>query len=154
MDAETIEIMSPQLRRLFADWDTRRRGREFPARADFDPVELKYLLGEMTLLDVIASGPRSDFRYRVYGSSLVRRFGWELTGKSVDEIPVKQHAAFARAHCEDVLARRAPVVRYYSHHFIGQNVPHDCEILVLPLSHDGAAIDKMLGAFAWNVTRD
>src|SRR4051794_23492799 len=43
-----IEIESATLRRLYADWDARRRGRKLPARADFDPLELKYILGNLS----------------------------------------------------------------------------------------------------------
>jgi hypothetical protein len=60
-DPQTIHNES--LRRLYDYWNGKRAGREFPSRADLDPLELRWIVGNLLLLDVQRDPPR--FRFRV-----------------------------------------------------------------------------------------
>ena len=147
--APNLGIRDTRLRRLFEDWEARRRGREFPARADFTPHDFRYVIGNLSLLDVRHNPLR--FRYRVHATNLAHRIGMELTGKWVDEIPNSVHADGARTHFTEVVERRMPIVYRREHEFVTDNLPHDCEILALPLSADGRVIDMLMSAFVWRV---
>jgi hypothetical protein len=146
--APSLGIRNARLRRLHADWEERRRGRAFPSRADFRPEELNYILGNLSLLDVLHDPLR--FRYRVHATNLAQRIGMEFTGKWVDEIPNPIHADGARTHFTEVIERRTPIVYRRRHEFVTDNLPHDCEILALPLAGDGRTIDMLMSAFVWN----
>jgi len=78
-----LQITSPQLRRLFEDWQSWTKGRLFPGRGDFDPLTIKYMLARVNLLDVFYDPLR--FRWRLHGTEVVRYVGRDLTGKFSDQ---------------------------------------------------------------------
>ena len=139
---------APKLQRLYQDWDDRRQGREFPTRADFAPDELKYILGNLSIVDVTYNP--LNFRYRIYGTKLTNRLGKEMTNKSVDEFPSQQHSALARAHFTEVVEYRVPIAHVRYHLSNKSDSPPECEVLVLPLSDDGKTIDRLMVAFEWH----
>jgi hypothetical protein len=141
-----IEIESATLRRLYADWDAQRRGRPFPARADFDPLDYKYIVGNLSLLDVHHAPLR--FHYRLHATNVAQRLGYELTGKSLEANPDADARTLIREHFSAVVEGRAPIAA--RHRFIasdGRDVNH--ESLVLPLSRDGETIDMLMSALAF-----
>ncbi|SRR5579875_62375 len=146
--APSLGIRDPQLRRLHGDWERWRNGRLFPSRADFTPHDVRYLIGNLSLLDVVYNPLR--FRYRLHATRLAQRIGLELTGQWVDAIPNAAHAAGAQTHFAEVIEQRAPVVYRRIQEFITDNLPHNCEILALPLANDGATIDMLMSAFVWD----
>lgn len=143
-------IRDARLTQLLADWEARRRGRTFPSRADFTPHDLKYLIGNLSLLDVVYAPLR--FRYRIHATRLAQRIGVELTGRWADEIPNPVHAAGARRHFTAVIEQRTPLVYRRLHEFVTDNLPHNCEILALPLASDGHTINMLMSAFVWDDT--
>ena len=50
---EALEARDPRLLRLHEYWREKCAGRQFPDRADLDPVDFPYILGYVTLVDVI-----------------------------------------------------------------------------------------------------
>jgi hypothetical protein len=143
-----IEIVSPRLKRLYNDWDGWRRGREFPSRVDFTPFDLRYIMGNLALLDVAYDPLR--FRYRIYGTNLCERVGMEMTNKSIDDLPTPVHARLAKEHYTEVVELRIPTSRLREHDLINKGGPHGCEVLALPLSSDGKVIDMVIGALVWD----
>ena len=147
-----IHLQSSRLQRLYQDWNDRLRGREFPARADFTPYDLKYILGNLSLVDV-GYDPLC-FRYRLHATKLAERMGHEMTNKSTDDIPDPSHAAQARAHFTEVVERRVPVAYFRDPTQITKNEPYsnvtyNSEVLVLPLSTDGTTVDMLMSALVW-----
>ena len=141
-----LKLKSPPLQRLYDDWNMRRRGRAFPSRADFDPIDFKYILGRLSLLDVLGDPVR--FRYRVHGSDIVARFGVDLTRRYVDEAPSRGHREAALEDYGAAVVRREPIVMYRGHQFIDART-WGCEILVLPLSDDGDTVQQLFSGLAW-----
>jgi hypothetical protein len=135
------EVHSPILRRLLADWEARRFAYTLPGRADFDVLDLKYCLGSIALFDVLYEPLR--FRFRVHGTGIVRRVGYEMTGKELDEMPSPELVAKMRAHFGRVMAARTPVVETRRRELIDDNIV-ECEVLVLPLASDGDTIDMLI----------
>src|SRR4051794_10782916 len=75
-------------RALYRYWQSLRRGRRLPARADVDPIEIPALLPNLILIDVEPSPLR--FRYRLVGTRIVS-YRAELqipdhTGRYADEV--------------------------------------------------------------------
>lgn len=128
------------LLRLFAYWVEKRGSRPFPARDDLDLLEFTYALSRVSLVDVLQN-PQS-FHYRLVSTSLTDRLGYEMTGKSVDDIPEDS----VRRYVEDFYTRavdtRAPLYEKSTRLF--QNRIWQHEALVLPLSPGADFIDMLM----------
>lgn len=75
--------------KAFDYWQSERRDRFAPSRADIEPEELTLILPFVYLVDVIGSPPR--FRYRLAGTGIVKEYGAEITGKFADEIDINEN---------------------------------------------------------------
>jgi hypothetical protein len=136
----------PELRRLLEYWQAKRRtlGR-LPARADVDPLEMRYALGHLVLADVEHGDP-IRFRHRLIGTRIVERAGYDATGLYVDDIPDSELARWLLGTYASVVATREPVWQSLNGVIGGRATI--LEILRLPLSSDGGKIDVVLsGAF-------
>ena len=136
-----IVIESPKLRQLYDDWNSRRQGREFPSRADFDPFELKYVLGTLSLVDVLRDPLR--FRYRLHGSTMADLIGTDMTGKYLDEMTDRRYYEKANATFTEVVEMGTPTFGSYRRLMTDRRT-WDYEVLVLPLSGDGQTIDMLI----------
>jgi len=142
-----LALRAAALHRLYHDWMDRRGDREFPSRSDFDPYALKYVLGNLALIDVLYDPLR--FRFRLHPTNMVFRLGVDLTGKFIDEMADQRHVLLAKEQFTEVVETRRPVVQ--SHHAV--ETDHrvwNCEILVLPLSSEGSRIDMLMGCVIWD----
>lgn len=134
------QIRHPDLRRLYDYWLTRRGARSFPARADLDPVEFRFAVGNVTLIDVIYEPLR--FRFRLVGSLMAQRMGWDLSGKMVDEIPDAAYRESVFLGFRKVVENRQPNTTLYERSIEGK--PRRFEVLRLPLAAEGETIDMLL----------
>lgn len=136
--------LDPRLSGLIGYWAGKRQGRRFPARADFDPLELKPLLGFLLMVDVLR-GPEDDlrFRYRLFGSEFVFYHGADMTGRYLDEIA---NAGFRNElldyYCSVV---NQGEVRTLSYDYLVGDRRHRFQAVLLPLSADGQAVNIVLG---------
>jgi len=79
MATQPLPISHPRLQRLYAYWSTKKGQRKMPSRADIDVLDLRYMLGNIMLVDVVADvagGTPPRFRIRVHGSNLSQRAGY------------------------------------------------------------------------------
>jgi hypothetical protein len=136
-----VAIEAPLLRRLHDDWLARRRGRLLPARADFDPVDLKYLMGKLLLVDVMHEPLR--FRYRLVGTELVRRAGFDLTGRTLDDYPDPEYREYTRQRYATAVVTRQPLRSIQSRLILDGRLRH-YEALLLPLGADGETVDMLM----------
>jgi hypothetical protein len=82
-DAATLNV--PELAFLLDYW---RRLPKAGALARFDaidPLEMRPALGNVMLLE--ADEAADDYRYRLYGSRIAERAGFDLTGKLTRDVP-------------------------------------------------------------------
>lgn len=136
-DAEAFakEIQHPILQRFFAYWRNKAGSRPMPVRADLDPLEFRYALGFVNLIDVEYGPPERPlrFRFRLYGSGLVNYFGdGEYTGKYADELLPADYAPFVVRAYTEAVQRRVP---YHAHRDMvmdQQRLIYD--VLTLPLA--------------------
>ncbi len=144
-------LTDSRLGALFAYWDSKRGGRPMPRRGDIDPVEMRQWLGNLLLIDVTAEG---RFIYRLYGTRFVDNFGRDMTGRSVDDLPVEQQER-VRGDYQAVCASRLPKARLYTASFeVPQRGPMQrsepqvvtWERLVMPLSDDCERVEMLLVA--------
>jgi hypothetical protein len=52
-----LRIEHPKLQQLFDYWAAKRGERKMPSRADIDPLELSFIIGNLILVDVIVGNP-------------------------------------------------------------------------------------------------
>ena len=135
------DIERPKLRRLYHDWSVRRHGRPMPSRADFDILDLDYILGDLNLLDVLYQPLR--FRFRVHGSNAVARLGFDLTGKTIDAYPDPDYRTIVREHFTAAVQSRAPK-RIVRDPYRFRDRVLRWEGLILPLAADGYTVDMLL----------
>jgi hypothetical protein len=97
---------SPQLVELWYYWQSKLRGRDVLPRADFLPYEIPKMLDIITLIE---RTPDGRLRYRVAGSKVVSAYGFEVTGKFLNDILSPDRMKIASAHIGTVLSEARPV---------------------------------------------
>jgi hypothetical protein len=135
-----VEPRHPELLRLLAYWRDRRGGRAFPRRADIDPVDLGFMLARIALTEV-HEGPRR-YRLRLVGSWWAQLSGVELTGTWIDDWPKANLRKLTVDTYEAVIAARAPLCARRDAWVDEKKLSY--EILLLPLSEDGARISMIM----------
>jgi len=136
-------ITHPKIRRVYEYWLSKRAGREMPARADIEPLELRDVLGFLCLIEV-TDEPKPRFRFRVDGSSLASLTGYDLTGKYADDLPEPDYRDYMRQLYAQVVETRRPVFRANEEEWAGFGVRADS--VTLPLSSDGRRVTGILDA--------
>ena len=146
MPGAESRIVDPEIRRFVDYWEEKRGGAGYPARAALDPLDFKYVLGDVVLIEV--RGPDAEdaqrwrFRYRLIGSNVVARDGYDLTGKTLDELPEPEYRECIRTTWTAVCETGRPA------HFV-RRLTLDrrlrCyEVVVLPLAGNGTDIDMLI----------
>jgi hypothetical protein len=107
------QIHSTRLRRLHAYWDAKRGDRTMPSRADIDPVEMGWILGNLSLIEVREGG---DYVWRLDGTNLAEFFGCEMMGRSISEYPYPAYIETMRSTFETAVRAGGPfsAIRRYS----------------------------------------
>jgi hypothetical protein len=93
-DSPTSRYQSPQkigiLNALNEYWQMKCGDHALPSRADLDPAEFRYALGNVSLIDVLLDPLR--FRIRVIATNVEARFDRPLTGTYLDDLPEPENA--------------------------------------------------------------
>jgi hypothetical protein len=136
-----LDILDPRLKQLLAYWNKERGSRPLPSRTNINPIELKFLLGHIILLDVLKEP--LQFRVRLQGTEL-QWMGCDLTGKTLDQLPSAELRAVADEYLVATVETCAPF------HKIGDEIigdmPRRFEALLLPLASDGVTVNMVLAA--------
>ena len=138
---EAIDVKHPRLRQLYEYWLEKRGDRKMPSRADLDPVDIRFVIGDIVLADVIDETP-PRFRIRVHGTNLVERVNFELTGKMLDEMPAPEFRDLVTKSFRKVTRTAEPL------HVLAERMLDDrmqrYEAIILPLSSDGRKVDRLM----------
>lgn len=130
-------VRSERIRKLNDYWQAKAGGK-VPSRSDVDPVDVRELLPNLMMVDIV--GDPARFRYRLVGTRVVQYTGFDFTGRCLDEM-VFQGRDFMEQCYRLMLAEKRPIFGHYawlvrSRHF-GQ-----CEFGLFPLSDDGVTINR------------
>ena len=132
-------IKHPRLRQLYDYWDGKRGDRPMPARADLDPIDIRFAIGDVILVDVLdEESPR--FRIRLHGTNLAERTNFDLTGKMLDEMPAPEFRELVTRTFRRVVHTREPLHALAERLLDGR--VHRYETIIMPLSSDGERIDR------------
>ncbi|HEY0107866.1 MAG TPA: PAS domain-containing protein [Rhizomicrobium sp.] len=126
---------------LVGYWSRIRRGRAVPDQTDIDPRALKRMLSQVFILDV--ENPQRPI-YRLAGTSLCERFGFELKGTGFLSHWEAQSSVALASLLRQALKLRQPVCL----HSIGSN--SDCgmveiETVLAPVSFNGDEPTRFIG---------
>lgn len=122
-------------------WDELRAGRLAPARSEVEPEPLKRMLDRLMIVEVQAPSPQ-HYRFRLVGSRLYELYGGELTGQTLDQVRPASFSNLLQRDYAEAVARRAPTLWLLAAQ--RHERPFAVGCLVLPLSNDGRAIDRLL----------
>jgi len=150
--AATVQPQAPLLQTLLAYWQSKcGAGGRLPGRRDLDPLELRGLLPNIYLMDVLPGG---QFRVRLLGEAHVAVYGPGLIGRVIDDIfPADAAAEFNRLYAA-VVRRRAPVINRGQVTWWQSHTWMHYEGLHAPLATDGVTIDCIFGAGAFTSQPD
>ena len=134
------EISAPQLRRLYDWWLGHHVDGKPPSRRQVDPFDLKFLLGNLMIIDVAHDPLR--FRFRLIGTNLASRMERDWTGRPLDTYPGAEFREHLRKSYEDAVRGGRPVAN--SRRLLVDGRYYRYDGLILPLSSDGQMIDALL----------
>lgn len=130
----------PQLRQLYDFWERKRAGRRWPKRSDVDPLEMKFALGNIDLVEITYDP--IVFLFRISGSNIDRDEGFNMQGKTLDEYPLPQHREAVRKTYMRALEKGGPDYEEIERLDEGKVVRYGR--LILPLSEAGDRVDMFL----------
>ena len=148
--ADTLD--APGLKALFAYWTARRGSRFAPTRAEIEPRGMVALLPWIHLYDAIDGGQR--FLVRLAGASITENAGAQFVGSVFDETCPELVIRRAVSAMHRVVEMKLPI-RSYAARFASEKPSFKAaENLWLPLSDDGASVDKILACSVLTVANE
>jgi len=143
------QIEDPRLARLYEYWLSRKGTRRFPSRRDIDPIDFRYVLGHVMLVDVLRDPVR--FRVRLHGSDMARRANYDLTGKFLDDLPIADYRDYVIDRCKGLVADGEPILVH--HNRVLDFRLRQYEALWLPFSESGVEVTMLLCALIYDDDR-
>jgi hypothetical protein len=126
----------PVLLALYTYWDSVRRGKDMPDRADIDPVDMpRFILPHLAMTDV-DDGMR--FKVRLVGTEIVRHHQCDTTGKFASEYMEGAYLEYIASLYAELTASRRPVFSESLFRHIDTNFK--TSRLILPLTHGGSGV--------------
>ena len=133
---------TPELVALWRYWRSKLDGRPVLPRADFFPGDIPELLQVLTLTELTLEG---RLRYRIVGGKVVEAYGFEATGKYLDEFLSPERLKVAHLHIGTALARARPVFSRTAYSSPG-GLGYVNSRLNIPLSDGAGAINLVVAA--------
>jgi len=144
-EVEIDEVIADPRMRVFLDYWNELRGRRFaPSWSEFDLLALGTdVIPHMIVVDV-HRGPL-DFIFRFWGTAHLNAKRFEKTGKSVRDVPQFRDDASPFDEFSRVTSEKRPFAARDPIRIPGRDGHEILEwILRLPLSGDGAEVDKII----------
>jgi hypothetical protein len=129
-------------RDLYEYWQRIRGSRPAPERSDIEPADIRSLLGDTFILEVVS---RDEYRYRLAGTRICAIYGREMKGKEFLSFwPGKDRDAVGTMLAAIVEDSAAAVIGVSGVSGHGRNLPMEC--LLLPVSQAGQGNCRILGS--------
>lgn len=138
-------LESEKLRRFHQLWVDLKGAGDLPSRADVSPEQLGFLLGRVTIVDVLRDP--LNFRYKLIGTKIEEAGRHGDQGKTVDQIEPVAYRMMVTAAYREVVEGRAPVCHRinYKHHQSQVTL----ERVILPFRLAGSDVEVLLEASDW-----
>lgn len=137
-----VTLDHPTLAALLAYWQAKRGARSMPSRQDIDPVEMdKRILPHLMLCELADHG--NVIRFRLVGTSLARRLGFDPTGQVLAELGTADYFDFLSRVLRRTYVEAVPI--YGESTFLwGAKGRLEARHLALPLAAGGETTPSML----------
>lgn len=140
------EPLRDELALLLTYWRGKSAEQGLPSRQDIDPLDIPTLLPFIFLVDVLRDADRDlRYRYRLIGTRLVDRYGYDLTGRYLDTLKDRLSYDEIVADYTACVTTRQPVTGAYRYVDSAGRKWH-YQRLVLPLSEGDGPVNMLMGA--------
>lgn len=129
--------------RLLSYWQEARGHKDWPKRADIDPLNLRRILPVCWMVDAIGVPPR--FRYRLIGTEVARSLGTDPTGKWLDEAFPLFRPSGLEAEAVEILETGLPTVYDGPPVMASDPRMYAVQRVAVPLSSTGNCADILMG---------
>lgn len=120
-----------------------------PSRADIDPMDIKDILPNINLVDVVRKDGSYRFRHRLVGTLIAKMFKGAHTGEWFDELYTREHLDTHMPEYIHSIETMAPVFREQSMEGPGYaSVRY--QRLVLPLREEDGAVHILMVVFGFD----
>lgn len=136
---DTLE--DERLVRLLAYWRSKIIDGLMPPPSAIEPLEFKFILGYVTLVDVEANPRR--YLFRLDGSILASLSGMDYTGKYLDQLGMPEYCDFVAATYDRVVDGLAPYAYRKRGAFDKQSFSE--ETVIMPLGQ-GRVVQRLMVA--------
>jgi hypothetical protein len=134
------DLHDRRLQRLLDYWTALRGDAPMPTKAAIDPIDFRFILGYVTLVEVEPEPRR--YRFRLDGSILVRLSGMDYTGRYLDDLGMPDYIDFIAGGYDHVVADGRPFAYRKAGDFDSKSF--DEETLILPLGAAGRVTHLMV----------
>lgn len=142
LELSTVE--SRKLHQLHQVWEALKGGRRLPDRSAFRPDIAPFLLGQITLVEVLSA---DSFRLRLIGTRLEDCGRRGDQGKTMDQIEPKAFSETVTEVYKSVVRTGAPQV--YRIDYPLRDVETKIEQIVLPFTNGGEDVAMLLEGSDW-----
>ncbi|UUX48435.1 PAS domain-containing protein [Nisaea acidiphila] len=136
-------LTNKQAGRILAYWNDLRGDRMAPPRSEVDPLDLFDFLPHLAMIKTADRG--GDFQFSLIGTGLSKIYGL-VTRQMVSQVdcwePTREALEEGLRLCA---AAKAPVHGEWGRMKTLKNVDVDIEVVLLPISEDGAEVSRILG---------
>jgi len=150
---DVATLSDPTIAAIFAYWERKRSTRRMPSRADIDPVELRGLVNNIALYDVIEPQLFGEtdplYRVRLVGSDIVEFDGRNTTGEWIGTGKPPELVAQITGMLTSIVVSRAPRFRTGIVYWSRDRSYRRFESCFLPLSPDDGAVNMILNAVSY-----
>ena len=139
-------LSSEKLRALYRHWDQLRGIDTLPRRRDLSPIDFAYMLGQVTIVDVLRQP--INFAFRLIGTQIEELGRQGDQGKTVDQI----RPAYYRQMCEDAYkeAVEAASPLCLQLRSLRATTKAGYERMILPFTSGDGQVDVLLDAMDWS----
>lgn len=128
-----LVALEPKARALFAYWQSKCGARGMPARRDLSVTDLAPFLPDLVWVDPLEN--RSDFRFRLIGTTVVRRMIVDRTGTCFSETAAMRSGTKFWGRYDWVAHFGRPL--FSEVEYVGDDTSvRVCQDLILPLADD------------------
>ena len=138
-------VNSDRLSRLLGFWKEIRGAQRLPCWADFSPEQLGFILGQITVVDVLRDP--LNFRYRLIGTRIEEAGRRGDQGKTLDQVEPASYRDMMGQTFGQVVELGQPLCHHVSY-FHHQNLV-SFEQLILPISRTGPEVEVLVEALDW-----
>ena len=139
-------MVQSSTKQLLQYWNKVRGARKAPTRIEIVPAEISNILPVTFILEIT---DQQELRYRLAGSRMCEYFGQEFRGIDFFATWPQSEQPILRKYLAK-LSKKGAVITLVCEARSKHDHSAEFEIVLLPLTHSGTRIDRVLGAIAAN----